>query len=109
MLPGGHPDGDETFQETLVREVWEEACAIVENAVYLGAQKVADERGRVYYQTRFWAKVRLEPFEPRFETSRRLLVKLDDFIDTLNWSTPRLTRAIFDAALNVENSQETSG
>ncbi len=108
MLPGGHPEGNETPLEALVREVWEEACAVVESAVYLGAQSVADERGRVYYQTRFWAKVRLEPFEPRFETSRRLLVEPADFVDTLNWSTPRLARAVLGAALSAEHGFATS-
>jgi ADP-ribose pyrophosphatase YjhB (NUDIX family) len=64
MLPGGHPEGNETPQEALVREVWEEACAVVERAAYLGAQQVTDEHGKTYYQTRFWARVKLESFTP---------------------------------------------
>lgn len=109
MLPGGHPEETETPQEALIREVWEEACAVVEKAVYIGAQRVDDEHGATHYQTRFWARVRLEPFEPRFETSRRLLVRPADLISTLNWSTPRLARAMFDAALGAENSLKRSG
>jgi len=102
MLPGGHPEAGEALQETLAREVWEEACAVVEKAVYIGAQQVNDERGETYYQTRFWARVRLEPFTPRFETSARLLVKPEAFLGTLNWSTRRLAEAMLGAALEVE-------
>ena len=108
MLPGGHPEASETPEETLAREVSEEACAVVQKAVYLGVQQVDDGAQR-YYQMRFWAAVRLEPFVPHFETPRRLLVDPDDFISTLNWSTPKLARAMFDAALRVENHQKKFG
>ena len=108
MLPGGHPEASETPQETLTREVWEEACAVVQKSVYLGVQQVNDGEQR-YYQMRFWARVKLEPFVPHFETSRRLLVDPEDVISTLNWSTPKLARAMFDAALKVESQQKKFG
>jgi ADP-ribose pyrophosphatase YjhB (NUDIX family) len=108
MLPGGHPEALETLEETLSREIFGEACAVVQKAVYLGAQQV-DDGARRYYQTRFWARVRLEPFVPHFETSHRLLVDPDDFISTLNWSTPKLAQAMFDAAVEVENQQKQFG
>jgi ADP-ribose pyrophosphatase YjhB (NUDIX family) len=64
-LPGGHPEPGETIEQAFVREVREEACAIVEHLVYPGAQQVDDPAASSgptrYYHTRFWARVRLEP------------------------------------------------
>jgi len=62
-LPGGHPEDGESLEEALAREVAEEACAVVEHCVYLGAQKVEDPAlSKPYYQTRYWARVRLKRF-----------------------------------------------
>jgi 8-oxo-dGTP diphosphatase len=35
-FPGGHREGKETFEETAIREVWEEAQIEIQNLGYLG-------------------------------------------------------------------------
>ncbi len=105
-LPGGHPEFGETVKQTLVREVAEEACAVVPQLQYLGAVEVHDplslSEPRRYYQTRFWARVALLPFVPAFETTQRVLVPPHDFLATLSWGTTRLAHALFEAAMEAE-------
>ena len=106
MLPGGHPEMGESLEQTLIREVWEEACATVEKAIYFGSQQVDEEGYETRYQARFWTRVKLEPFIPRFETTRRILVKPADFLTTLNWSTTQIARAMFAAATEIETREK---
>lgn len=105
-LPGGHPEPGETIEQTLVREVREEACAIVEHLAYLGAQQVDDPSAPSgltrYYQTRFWARVHLEPFHPQFETLRRTLATPKDFLSLLSWGHTKIVQALFDIAIEQE-------
>ena len=106
MLPGGHPETGESLEQTLIREVWEEACATVEKAIYFGSQQVDEEGYETQYQARFWTRVKLEPFIPRFETTRRILVEPANFLMTLNWSTTKIAQAMFDAAVAIENEHK---
>jgi NUDIX domain len=44
-LPGGSPEPGETLQQTLAREVREEACARVIDSSYIGCQRVEELDG----------------------------------------------------------------
>lgn len=101
-LPGGHPEPGEAPEQALIREVWEEASARVERFAYLGAQRVDDPEApappHVYYQLRYVAWVRLEPFDPQHETRHRRLVAPDQLIATLGWDTTAIAEALLAAA-----------
>ncbi len=112
-LPGGHPEGDETLEEALAREVWEEACAEVTACEYLGCQRVDDPSSpdgpTLYYQARFWARVRLGPFASRFERLHRRLVAPEEFLATLGWGDAPMARPILELALACEARYRSEG
>ena len=106
-LPGGHLEPGETMEQGFAREVEEEACAIVQQLAYLGAQQVDDPGNTAapprYYQARFWARVRLQPFEPKLETRHRMLVKPPEFLAVLGWKTTRIAETLLAAAVAAED------
>lgn len=81
-LPGGRPEGDEGWRATLDREVREEACAVVEDAMLLGFSRgecvEGTQVGTVLVRSLWRASVRLLPWEPQHEISARRLVGLDE-------------------------------
>ena len=112
-LPGGHPEGEETLEEALAREVWEEACAEVTACEYLGCQRVEDLRSpdgpTLYYQARFWARVRLAAFAPQFEWLHRRLVAPEEFLATLGWGEAPMARPTLELAVACEARYRSEG
>ena len=84
-LPGGHPEASETPEQTLAREVMEEACAEVLACTLLGWQRVDDPREPPHLQLRYAARVRLNGFLPRHETRYRRLVSRQNVPGVLSW------------------------
>ena len=98
-----------------MREVAEEACAVVEACEYLACQHVADPHnpgGAVsYYQTRWWARVTVQPWRLRHEMTSRRLVSPDRVLATLFWPEKAIARRLLDLALAVDQRHrpQTSG
>ena len=85
-IPGGHPESGETKEETLKRELMEEACVVLDNINYLGAVEVV-ENNEKYYQLRYTAKVeKILPFKQEWEICERKFVDLKDLPDYIKWS-----------------------
>jgi ADP-ribose pyrophosphatase YjhB (NUDIX family) len=109
-LPGGQVEPGENPADTLVREVAEEACARVIRSRYLACQHVWDPEApdgrRSHYQTRWWARVELDPWYPRDETVDRRLVPRDAVLATLSWSGKAIAARLLAAALAYEQTQE---
>lgn len=105
-LPGGTVEPGETLEQTLAREIREEACARVVNCRYIGCQRVEelDSDGGYYYQTRFWARVELEPFRREHEMTARRLVSPEDFRGVLFWGGEATAGLILERGLEIEQS-----
>jgi ADP-ribose pyrophosphatase YjhB (NUDIX family) len=77
-LPAGRPGPGESWEQTLRREMDEEACATVAGARLLGFTRgecvTGPERGRVLVRSVWRADVELRPWEARFEIADRRIV-----------------------------------
>lgn len=114
-LPGGRPEGDEDWRATLVREVYEEAGAVVEEARLLGfARGVCvrgHEEGLVLVRSLWVATVRLEPWTPEFETVERELLEPGKALDRLLQydPNPMLRRLFREAFPRLEHPELSDG
>lgn len=108
-LPAGRPELGETWEDTLRREVLEEACARVLTARLLGfcrgACVAGPEEGLVLVRSIWRAEVELEPWEPQFEIRHRRLVAQDEVMDQLGIGSHPfagvLRRTLHEAAITT--------
>jgi 8-oxo-dGTP pyrophosphatase MutT (NUDIX family) len=94
-FPGGRPEGNESPEETLRREILEEACAVVVGTPrLLGLVRSRCVRGRQQGLVRScWrANVEVGPWAPRFEIPYRRLVPLAEAADHLHEPDPVANR-----------------
>ncbi len=56
-IPGGQPEPGETYEQTVIREVYEETNVRVENPRFIGYQEVFEDGVLKAYQLRFIATV----------------------------------------------------
>lgn len=86
-FPGGRPEGGESWEETLRREVREEACAAVGDAKLLGFSRGecirGHEKGLVLVRAFWLAKVQLQQWAPEPDTLARRLVPPTDVLSAL--------------------------
>ena len=87
-FPAGRPEGEEEWRATLDREVLEEACAVVEEAALLGFVRwcVEGQTERLTLVRSLWrAEVSLSPWEPRHETTGRMVVRPDEALEMVGF------------------------
>jgi ADP-ribose pyrophosphatase YjhB (NUDIX family) len=81
-IPGGRPEPGEDWRQTLDREVFEEACAVVQDATLLGYTRAictaGHEQGLAIVRAHWRATVSLAPWRPRHEMVGRRLVTMDE-------------------------------
>lgn len=106
--PGGRPEGDETWEDTLRREMLEETCSTVTDARLLGFCRAeclsGHEEGLVIVRSLWLAHVELLEWEPRFEVPHRRVVPVGELLDTmtmLEGFEPIYHRALLEAGLRV--------
>ncbi|MEU9207772.1 NUDIX hydrolase [Streptomyces sp. NPDC048415] len=109
-LPGGQVEPGERPPETLVREVAEEACAQVISSRFLACQHVWDPQApagpRSHYQTRWWARVELQPWRPAHETVERRLVLPERVVGALSWRRKEIAAVLLEQALAAEHAYQ---
>lgn len=99
-IPGGHPEGNESYLETLNREIMEEACITIKDAVLMGAVEVFDN-GKTYYQYRYTARVdKILPFIQEWETCERMFVNLNELENFIPWANGRVFGEQLKSATN---------
>ena len=104
--PGGRPEGDESWEQTLRREILEETCSIVNHARLLGFCRSVclsgPEKDRVLVRSIWRAAVELLPWSPRFEIAHRRVVGVNELRSHL-WMEdgfePIYRRALIEAGL----------
>lgn len=105
-LPGGTVEPGEELKATLTREVWEEACSRVTQARYLASQHVSDPENpdglTSYYQSRWWARVELEAWDPCHETTARRLVGREELCQEISWEETSILERLLALALDCE-------
>ncbi|HET6920368.1 MAG TPA: NUDIX domain-containing protein [Jiangellaceae bacterium] len=110
-FPGGTVEPGETVDAALVREVAEEACARVVRCRYLACQHVADPLNPQgmpsYYQTRWWARVELDPWRLRHEMVARRLVAPDHVLATLSWEQKDIAARLLEHALDADRRDQS--
>lgn len=91
-LQGGRPEGNETWRETLCREVREEACATVMAARLLGfsrSQCVSGwQQGTILIRAYWRVTMELAQWLPEFEIPFRRVFSIADVRDVLQRSHP---------------------
>ncbi|HBP51220.1 TPA: hypothetical protein DD455_02730 [Candidatus Shapirobacteria bacterium] len=94
-IPGGHPEVSETVNQTLSRELEEEACLKPQDysSILIGWMKVEDPQnqgieGKQYIQLRFLVRINnLPPFIPDDEIFDRTLINLDNINRYITWAS----------------------
>ncbi|MCH8910923.1 MAG: NUDIX domain-containing protein [Chloroflexi bacterium] len=88
-LPGGRPQEGEDWRATLDREVFEEACVLVEDALLLGFVQGTctrgPEEGLVLVRSVWRADVAVRVWEPRHEIRCRNFVPQNDALEQLSF------------------------
>ena len=107
-FPGGRPEGDESWEETLRREVMEEACVEVTNAKLLGFHRgeciSGHEKGLVLVRSLWLANVQIREWLPEPDTLDRKVVPPHQVLSELapNVFLPLHHRALIVAGLLKE-------
>lgn len=103
-LPGGRPENVETWEQTLRREMREEACVEVLEAQLLGFVKSLCKQGHkegLVLVRSFWqTTVKIGKWVPEFETLGRKFVSIENALQILEPDfSPIINRALSEAGL----------
>ncbi len=105
IIPGGHPEEGESFEETLKREVLEEVDVEISDIKPLGVFKVefSDDPEKIIYQSRFISRLKhLHPQTPdpaNNSTWERKFVSAEKVTEYVQWG--EVGEAMFGDAIKL--------
>lgn len=113
-LPGGRPEPDELWVDTLRREIREEACVQVTRCRLLGVTRGVcvrgPQEGLILVRSLWRAEVRLERWEPRAEMVHRRLVPAEKALGFLTIAEddmgPLYRRMFAEAGISPADSDD---
>lgn len=114
VCPGGYPEDDETLEETLIREIAEEACARVIDCQYIGSIRtyelppVPEKSPSLFYQARYWVRVENDEFNPQHEMTQRTEILPTQFVEILRWNAKQTAKIMLEDALTVERQVQAA-
>ena len=104
-LPAGRPEPGEDCRETLDREMLEETCCSVQDAILLGFTRGVcirgHEEGLVLVRSVWLAQVAVGNWDPKFEIIARLILPPSDAVPILGHWRPEILRRLFHEAAIV--------
>lgn len=103
---GGTREKGETVEQTLVREILEEANMDVLEQQSIGYQKVTGEDGKIEYQLRTWCRVKPRgPFVADLDHGVKEIKLIDpkDYKQYFDWG--EIGDRIIERAMEIENSK----
>lgn len=103
-LPGGHMEGNETIEETLIREVREESNMKVIKSTPIGYQEVTKPDGNIDYQLRYFCLV--EPIgkfvkDPADSVTEIKLIDPKEYKNYFDWG--KIGERMIEKAINILN------
>ncbi len=111
VCPGGYPEQSEKLEETLIREIAEEACARVLDYQYLGSIRTFELTPvpawglPLFYQARYWVRIENDEYLPTHEMTARKDFHPDQFVDILRWNAKRTAQSFLTEAIVVEKKK----
>jgi 8-oxo-dGTP pyrophosphatase MutT (NUDIX family) len=107
-LPGGGVEQGESAEQALVRELQEEAGAVMHDLEFLGYRSVDDPVEGLSHIAMYWCQVTVpDAFVPRCEVTKNLFVLPEQFLAHLYWAEDPAAAHLLELATETARRRST--